>query len=324
MNNHQLEALSVQYLAEKTISNSTFKSYGFAFKHFINYLKANQINYAKTSDVIKYREIKRALGYSSAWIYIQLCALKGLYHYLSMNQRRFNLPVEYAYDIMVPIKNEMMKPRLNKPILSLKEAKHLILHTKAIRKSFWHYRNHAIIYLMLTSGLRSVDILRAKREDYKSVDGVWRLYFPSNKNNANDDYVKLSKGAIEAMNDYLARRHDDNPYLFITHQKGITKNPLSRMFFWDMFRSVLKDCGLENKGITPHCLRHTAAVVNLQRGGSVEATKKLLRHAEIESTLVYVRHLERLKDDSERQIEAYILKEEGYFYCEEYDDIISE
>lgn len=322
MNFHPLEALSKRYLSEQSFSHSTVKSYGFAFMHYINYLKENQIEIAKTSDVIRFRESKRNLGYSTTWIYIQISALKGLYNYLRINQKSFNLPVDYAYDIMTPIKNEKIKMVVTKPILSIEEAKHMILHTKEIRKSFWHYRNHAIVYLMLTSGVRSYEILRAKREDYKFVDGAWRLYFPSNKNNAIDDYVKLSKGAIEAMNDYLNLRHDDNPYLFITHKHGITKHQLSRTFFKDMFRSVLKECGLNNRGITPHCLRHTAAVMNLQRGGSVEATKQLLRHVDIESTLVYVHHLERLKDDSERLIEALILKEEGYFYSEEFDDII--
>jgi len=226
--------------------------------------------------------------------------------------------------MMVPIKNERINPVINKPMLSIEQAKHMILHTKEIRKSFWHYRNHAILYLMLTSGLRSIEIIRAKREDYKLIDGKWLLYFPPNGRNTNHDFVKLSKGASEALNDFLNLRHDENPYLFITHQRGITKNPLSRMFFRDMFRSVLKSCGFENLGITTHSLRHTAATMNLQRGGSVESTKQLLRHADIESTMIYVRHIERMKDDSERQIESFILKEEPYVYHDDRDYLIFE
>ncbi|PKL00628.1 MAG: hypothetical protein CVV56_04885 [Tenericutes bacterium HGW-Tenericutes-1] len=324
MNNHPLEDLSKRYLSENNFSNSTVKSYGFAFMHYIKYLKEHDIEFAKTSDVIKFREIKRNLGYSTTWIYIQISALKGLYRYLRINQKNFVLPLEYAYDIMIPIKNEKINPVIKKPILTLEQAKYMILHTKEIRKSFWHYRNHAIVYLMLTSGLRSYEILRAKREDYKLVDGGWLLYFPSNKSNSTESYVKLSKGAALAMNDYLNLRHDDNPYLFITHQKGITKKALSRMFFMHMFRSVLKECGLDNLGITPHCLRHTAATVNLLRGGTVESTKQFLRHTCIESTLVYVHHIERMKDDSERQIDAFILKEEPYHYHDDNEFLIFE
>ena len=81
-----------------------------------------------------------------------------------------------------------------------------------------------------------------------------------------------------------------------------------------MFQRVLKDCGLDCTGFTPHCLRHTAATLNLLRGGSIEATRQLMRHATLESTLVYVHHIERLKDDSEHQIETFILSEEFFEY----------
>lgn len=87
----------------------------------------------------------------------------------------------------------------------------------------------------------------------------------------------------------------------------------------DMFPRVLKACGLEDSGITPHCLRHTAATMNLLRGGSLEQTRQLLRHVDIQSTQVYVRYIERMKDDSEHQIESFILKEEA----SRYDDFIS-
>lgn len=320
MKNHPLEALIERFLAEKNIAGTTVKSYNFAYKNFISYLKENNIEYAKTSDIIQYRESKRALGYSIHWIYIQISVLKGLYHYLRINQKHLDLPVEYAYDIMGPIKNERIKQRITKPILTLEQAKRLILQTKNNRKSFWHYRDHAILYLMITTGLRSIEILRAKREDYQNIDGKWVLYVPSKKRRSNDEFVKISQGAEAAMRDYLNKRKDDNPYLFITHKNSAKEGHLSRTFFMDMFPRVLKDCGLKDSGITPHCLRHTAATMNLLRGGSLEQTRQLLRHVDIQSTLVYVRHIERMKDDSEVQIESFILKEEASRFD---DDFIS-
>ncbi len=88
------------------------------------------------------------------------------------------------------------------------------------------------------------------------------------------------------------------------------------MFFVDRFPKILKACGLDYLNITPHALRHTAAMFNLLRGGSLEATRQLMRHETIQSTLVYQEHLERIKDDSEDQIEAFILKEEEEHYLD--------
>jgi len=210
---------------------------------------------------------------------------------------------------MIPIKNERIRPAITKPVLSVAEAKQIILHTKQNRRSIWHYRDHAIIYLMITSGLRSFEIIKAKREDYQVFKGQPVLYLRKEEKETDAECVRLSPGACQALDDYLARRKDDNPYLFVTTKNTSPKGQLSRTFFQDMFKRVLKDCGLEKSGITPHCLRHTAATLNLLRGGSLDETRRLMRHASIQSTLVYSNHIARMKDDSENQIEKYILGE---------------
>ena len=77
-----------------------------------------------------------------------------------------------------------------------------------------------------------------------------------------------------------------------------------------MFKDLLKDTGLAYTGITAHSLRHTAALFNLERGASIEETKAFLRHSNILTTLVYQTYIARMKDDSEYQIDAMILKED--------------
>jgi integrase len=124
------------------------------------------------------------------------------------------------------------------------------------------------------------------------------------------DIVTLSKGVIEAIDDYLQKRKKKiNPYLFISQNQTTKQGHLSRTFFYYMFPKFVKKCGLEATKITPHCLRHTAAHLNLLRGGTIESTKRLLRHQNIASTLVYQDYLERMKDRTEAEIESYILKE---------------
>lgn len=319
MKPHPLEALSEAYLAQKNVSTSTKQSYTFAFKHFITYLKDQNIECAKTSDVLKYREEKRMLGHSTYSVHVQISALKGLYRYLRLNQKRLNLPTTYAHDIMTSVKNERITPHIKKPILTIKQAKQLILHTKNTRNYIWHYRDHAIMYVMITSGLRPIEVIHAKLQDYQTVEGVRVLYIRE-KAGLTDEYVKLSRGASCALDAYLKKRSDDTPYLFIAHRHTSVKGHLSRTFFKDMFARVLKDCGLDGLNITPHCLRHTAAILNLLRGASLESTKVLMRHVKIQSTLVYQDYIERMRDDSAHQMEAFILKEEAarfydYFLC---------
>jgi len=305
---HPLEGLSEGYLKEKDYSQRTLKHYRIAFKYFINYLKEQEIMHAKTSDVLRYRAYRRRLGHSSHYIYVGISALKGLYHYLRINRRRLNLPASYDYNIMEGIKNERIKQGIKKPILTVIQAKQLLLHTKRNHKYLWHYRDHAIVSLMMTSGLRGIEIVHVKRRDYQVRKGKAVLYLK--RGEKDESYVKIASGVRQAIDQYLALRNDDNPYLFIAHKNASPKNHLSRTFFIHMFRRVLEGSGLEKEGITPHCLRHTAAALNLLRGGSISQTKELMRHKDIQSTFVYSDHIARMQDDSEAQIEAFILREE--------------
>ncbi len=313
MNNHPLESLIRQYLGQKDITKGTFELYNTVLKQYTLYLKENQILYAKSKDVMNYITWKRNQGYSVRWMYHQINAIKNFYRYLSLNQKRLNLPEVYAFDITEEIKNEHIQKRMDKPTLTIAQAKQLILSTKENRKYIWHYRDHAIIYLMITTGLRSVEIRRARKKDLSVVNNQLILYVQGKGRTSSDEFVKISKGVKEAINDYLNKRKDKNPYLFISHSKHTEILYLSRTFFIRMFRRVLKDADLHETHITPHALRHTAATFNLLRGATLDDTKRFMRHKDLSSTLIYAHHIDPMKDDAENQIEKYILKEEDFF-----------
>jgi integrase len=268
------------------------------------------ILYAKTRDIIGYRDEKRSLGHSTYYIHVNLCALKGLYRYLNTHVQELKLPEVYRYDLMKSIQNEKIKNHLSKHVLSMDEAKHLIVESKRIRTYTYHYRNHAIIYLMLTAGIRRDEIIRLKREDYEISDGIGYLTIRKNDPFENQ-VVRLSRGGKLALDEYLERRKDDKIYLFTSYKKESKNGSLSHTFFQNMFPKLLEDCGLSHLSITPHALRHTAGVINLLRGGSVLETQKFLRHQTIESTLVYQNYIDQMNDRSEELLDAFILREDG-------------
>ena len=306
---HPLEDLTKFYLSHKNFSKSTIKSYQICFRAFIHYLKEENILYAKTHNIILFREYLRDKGYSTYYIHIHLSALKGFYHYLSKNYQRLNLSDVYAYKITLSIKDEKIKHILRKPVLTKDQAKHLLDFTKKNRKYIWDYRNFAIIYVMLTSGLRMDEVIHAKVKDLENQDGKMVLRIKS-KDYLKESITYLSEGAKKALNEYLRLRKDHNPYLFIAHKNASPNLHLADMFFRTMFHQLINQCGLNGLGITPHSLRHTAALFNLERGASTLDTKMLLRHESISSTMIYQDYLDQLRDDSEYQIDEFILREE--------------
>jgi site-specific recombinase XerD len=309
MKNHPLEELSAAYLSQKDIKKESYDLYDIILRQYIGYLKKNNIVYAKTSHIKAFIRLKRRKGYSPSWIHHIIIVIKGFYKYLSLNQMRLNLDEVYAYNIAQEIKNEPIDRGLSKDVLTTSQAKALILKTKVKRKYIWHFRDYTMIYLMITTGLRSVELRRAKINDLKYMNDQLVLYIQGKGKSSKETYVKITKGVEEAIDEYLERRNDDNPYLFISHSKKTDKPYLSRTFFLGMLRRVLKEAGLDHLKITPHSLRHTAATINLMRGSSLEETRRFMRHKSLDSTLVYAHHINKLTDDSENQIESFILRQ---------------
>lgn len=307
MSFHQLFQLVEDYLTDKDMTKESFDLYQTILKQYTNYLKNNQIEFAKTSDVTKYIKSIKDKGYSVSWINLQLTAIKGLYRYLSDNQRRYDLPLEYAFDITLSIKNEQSSRENNRPLLTIEQAKQLIIKTKENRRYIWHYRDHAMIYLMLTTGIRGVEVRRLKKKDFSVLNEQLILYVQGKGRDNADEYVKIPSGVEEAINDYLSKREDKSPYIFVSHRKHTDKYMLSRTFFDSMFKRVLRDSGLSDLNLTPHALRHTAATANLLRGESLEQTRQFMRHSQVTSTMIYAHHLKEKNLDSQNELESFIL-----------------
>lgn len=324
MNTNLLQKAMERFIKDSEYSKATVKSYRIAFKYYLVYLDEHQIVKAKTSDVIQYREQLRERGYSTHYIYIHMSALKALYRYLRIHYQRLGLEENDVYDIMTPIKNEKIKNRIHKRVLTLSQAKQLILKTRENRHYVWQYRDHAMVFLMITSGVRSIEVIHALREDLKLKEGQLVLYINKPGKKRYEEYIKISNGVKVALEEYLNLRDDDNPYLFISHKQVSPELHLSRTFFRHMFRTLLKDAGFDNREFTPHSLRHTTATLNLIRGASLEQTKSLLRHTSIESTKIYEERIKRLNDDTEREIEEYILREEPFVFAQGTNLIILE
>lgn len=303
---HPLDSLVNKYLSEKDITRGTYELYRNILRQYLSYLMAHEILYAKTCDVIEYIEFIKSHGYTVRWNDHHIRIIRGFYRYLSSHHLRLKCP-EYSKDITEHMKANPISQQKTKSFLTLDEAKQLISMNQTNRKYIWHFRDYAILYLMITTGMRSIEIRRAKRRDMKIVYQQCILYVHGKGHTSADAYVKVTEGAQLAIQDYLKRRKDSNPYLFISHSYHTDMPSLSRGFFHPMLKRALKTAGLCHQNITPHGLRHTAATLNLMRGGTLEETRILMRHQNLSSTLIYAHHLDQKRDDSAEQIETFIL-----------------
>lgn len=165
-------------------------------------------------------------------------------------------------------------------------------------------RDYAIISLMVTAGLRTIEIARANIEDLRTVADFTALYIQGKGHEEKTDYIKVVEQVEDAITDYLQARGEKNKKapLFASIANRDAGERMTTRSISRIAKERLQAVGLDSERLTAHSLRHTTATLNLLNGGTVEETQQLLRHTNINTTLIYSHALERAKNNSEARI----------------------
>jgi integrase/recombinase XerD len=156
-------------------------------------------------------------------------------------------------------------------------------------------RDHALLMLMLGSGLRAAEVCRLKVGDLVTDDdGDLAVYVRQGKGRK-DRTVPLAPAVAATLRGWLAasgkspaRLRDRDAYLFPGRNGALTTQRL-----WQIVTEACGAAGIDTKAISPHALRHTYALTALRRGAGVKHVRDLLGHASVATTERYLDHLER-------------------------------
>ena len=161
------------------------------------------------------------------------------------------------------------------------------------------YRNYAILSLIATTGLRTIEVERAEIDDLSFINDTHILYVRGKGRDDKSEYVKLSGEVYDIIETYLAHRRDDYSPLFITHGNNSYGNPIRTRSIREIIKNFLFEAGLEDRNMTAHSLRHFVCSEILRSGGSLEEAQQVLRHRDISTTQIYNHSLKREENDSE-------------------------
>lgn len=153
--------------------------------------------------------------------------------------------------------------------------------------------------LMVTAGLRTIEVSRADVADIIQQDGKYFLLVQGKGRTEKDAMVRITDGVYNLIQDYLNCRADDNAPLFGSisrRNKGerITTNSISRIV-----KTAMRRAGYDSKRLTAHSLRHTAATTALKAGATLRQVQQVLRHSSINVTTIYLHDLDRLNNNAE-------------------------
>lgn len=228
-------------------------------------------------DIQRLRQLVSRLhqqGQSSRSIARLLSAVRGLYHYLN----REGLCDHDPANGLAPPKGERRLPK------TLDTDRALQLLEGGVEDDFLALRDHAILELFYSSGLRLSELTGLNLEQMDLADGLVQVLGKGSKTRV----LPVGRKAREALQAWLPLRLLANPEddaVFIS-QKGRRLGPRA-------IQLRVKGAGERELGqnLHPHMLRHSFASHLLESSQDLRAVQELLGHADIKTTQIYT-HLD--------------------------------
>jgi integrase/recombinase XerD len=163
-------------------------------------------------------------------------------------------------------------------------------------------RDRALILLLLRTGIRIGEALGLRLNDLDMQDRKVHLF--QGEKNSMGRVVYLSEDVLLALKLWLRRRDQNKEFVFY----GQGNRPVCYSTGRSRFVKYIQKAGLEEKGYTVHCLRHTFASELLNAGMRLECLQQLMGHQDIEVTRRYARLTDRTREEEYFRAMAIIEK----------------
>jgi len=145
-------------------------------------------------------------------------------------------------------------------------------------------RDRAMLELLYATGIRVSELISLKVADM-NLGMEYLICHEKSK----DRVIPFGSAAKEALVVYLDKTRsnmigeNESEYLFV----NCSGKPMSRQGFWKLIKYYADKAGIK-KEITPHTFRHSFAAHLLENGADVQSVQKMMGHADVSTTQMYV------------------------------------
>jgi site-specific recombinase XerD len=242
-NTLSLSELINRYINYIDIKTETKRGYKKILEEYSVYI-TKLTDSPKRSDLLTYREyLKSRLRASSVQKY--LVVIRNFYSWCHIEG--------YGDNIAEGIKGVKIQSDFKREALSVTEAHKLLFRAKLhSTKSIEGLRNYAIIALLLTTGLRTIEVERADVADINTVSDIKILYVMGKGHDDKDTFVKLSPQVYEIIERYLIERGDQFEPLFISQHTKTKGERLKTRSIRGIVKELLRQIGIDNKKYSAH------------------------------------------------------------------------
>lgn len=281
-----------RFLEYLDASEKTVQTYTRALRQFFKFLYENNITQPQRTDVLAFRDNLKDKGRKPTTIKSYIVAVRLFFQWTNQ---------EGLYpNIAEKIKGAKLDQAHKKDYLTVDQIKDVLnnIDTSTLTGA----RDYAIIVLMVTGGLRTIEVSRADMDDMRNVGNSPALYIQGKGRDEKTEYVKLPLQVFKAIGRYREMLEKQYDVLFVSTSNNNKGQRLTTRSISGIVKKRFKAAGYTSNRLTAHSLRHTAGTLNLMNGGTLEETQQLLRHSNINTTMIYLHHLERENNQSEKRI----------------------
>ena len=246
------------------------------FLDFYGKLGKRELAEMERSDLEAFIEHVQDLGLRISTVRTRMACLIAFLHFL-MEQD------------LIPL--SLLKKRIK---LKLPEVLPRAMHPADVKKLLSvidDIRDRALILLLLRTGMRIGEALGLRLNDLDIRDRKVHLF--QGEKNSMGRVLYLSDDVVLALKLWLRQRDQNKEFVFY----GRDNKPICYSTGRSRFVQYLQKAGLEQKGYTVHCLRHTFASELLNAGMRLECLQQLLGHQDIEVTRRYARLTDRTREE---------------------------
>ena len=268
-----LQTLSNDFISYIDTTTRTVDAYKKNLGYFFNYLsKENEVQPTRQT-VQAYKNELIAKGLKNTTIQSYLNAVKVFFNYLE--------EIGLYSNIASRVKAPKIDTAHKKDYLTASQTKQVI-------QSITSPRDKALIALLATTGLRTIEVARATIADLQTRAGATVLYIQGKGKQDKAQFVKISPAVEQAIRfSFTGRTVTPESPLFTSESNRGAGQALTTRSISRIVKRVLRANGLDSERLTAHSLRHTAVTLALLSGQSLEQVQQFARHANINTTMIY-------------------------------------
>ena len=280
--------LYMRFVAFIDAKPKTVETYTKALRQLFIYLGENGISRPQREDIISYRESLKASGHKPTTIQNYITATRLFFQWLEQERIYPNVAAH--------VKGAKLDREHKKDYLTSKQVKAVLADID--RTSLQGKRDYAMLVLMVTGGLRTIEVARADIGDLRTVGDNTVLFVQGKGRDEKTEYIKLDAQVEAIIRDYLKTRGEARPEapLFVSTSNNNKGQRMTTRAISGIAKAHMVEAGYNSDKLTAHSLRHTAVTLSLLAGKPLEEVQQFARHANMATTMIYNHALDKAKN----------------------------